>query len=385
MLLSIDLRRSFGACAALIVVLACGERGSEELLAPSASSSPPMSAGHGGTPPSAAAEGDTSGMASPSGPTAGSPSKDGAADASDAGGTIPEAGSGDGSANAPTSPIGGAGAAGEPSGAADGGAGSQAPAAAGHAAPPEPSAFPSVDRKWADRGPFEVAEMQSGRSHTLYYPTELGRAGLRHPIILWGNGSGTTPSMYAGLLRHWASHGFIVAAANTTNAGTGAEMLDGAMWLIQENSRAGSPFFAKVETSRIGASGHSQGGAGAITVGANPIVSTTVPIEPGRIRGAAKDLRGPMFIIGGAADTVVVPDMLVLPRYMEATQIEAICGVLDGATHLEPLGDGGGMRGYATAWFRLHLMADRSAREVFHGPACEICTDSMWTVQRNYE
>ncbi len=344
-----------------------------------------MSAGHGGTSPSAAAEGGASGTAPASAPTAGSPSTAGGADASDAGGTIPEAGSSGSSGKEPTSPIGGAGAAGEPSGAAHGGAGSQAPAAAGNAAPPEPSAFPSVDRKWADRGPFEVAEMQSGRGHTVYYPTELGRAGLKHPIILWGNGSGTTPSMYAGLLRHWASHGFIVAAANTTNAGTGAEMLDGAMWLIEENARAGSPFFEKVETSRIGASGHSQGGAGAITVGANPIVRTTIPIEPGRIRGATKDLKGPMFIIGGAADTVVVPDMLVVPRYMEATQIEAVCGVLDGATHLEPLGDGGGMRGYPTAWFRFHLMSDMSAREAFYGPECEICTDPMWTVQRNYE
>jgi hypothetical protein len=291
---------------------------------------------------------------------------------------------GDGTAAGSGAPIGGDGAVGEP-GPAAGSGGGQAHAAAGGAAPPEVSAFPSVDRKWADPGPFEVAEMQSARDHTLYYPADLGRGGLQHPIIIWGNGSGTTPSMYAGLLRHWASHGFIVAAANTMNAGTGAEMLDGAMWLIEENGRAGSPFFAKVRTDRIGASGHSQGGAGAITAGANTLITATVPLEPGRLRGATTELKGPMFIVGGAADTVVVPEMLVLPRYMEATQIEAICGLLAGATHLEPLGDGGGMRGYATAWFRYHLMADMSARDVFYGPECEICTDPMWTVQRNYE
>ena len=38
-----------------------------------------------------------------------------------------------------------------------------------------------------------------------------------------GNGTGTTPRVYDGLLRHLASHGFVVMAANTPQAYSGAE------------------------------------------------------------------------------------------------------------------------------------------------------------------
>jgi len=34
-------------------------------------------------------------------------------------------------------------------------------------------------------------------------------------VILWGNGTFTTPALYDGLLRHLASHGLIVAAAES--------------------------------------------------------------------------------------------------------------------------------------------------------------------------
>ena len=36
----------------------------------------------------------------------------------------------------------------------------------------------------------------------------------------------------------------------------------------------------------------------------------------------------------------------------------------------------------ATAWFRLHLMGDESARGLFYGASCGLCGDATWTVQR---
>ena len=36
----------------------------------------------------------------------------------------------------------------------------------------------------------------------------------------------------------------------------------------------------------------------------------------------------------------------------------------------------------STAWFRLFLMCDSSARPMFYGDSCTLCTDSKWTVQR---
>lgn len=66
-------------------------------------------------------------------------------------------------------------------------------------------------------------------------------------MILWGNGTGASPSTYGSLLRHFASHGFIVAAANTSNAGSGDEMLDGLDNLTDFNDQAFSRFHEMVD------------------------------------------------------------------------------------------------------------------------------------------
>lgn len=102
-------------------------------------------------------------------------------------------------------------------------------------------------------------------------------------MILWGNGTITAPSWYDGLLRHLASHGFIVAAANTSNAGSGQEMLQGLATLTTWNGQSANRFYQKVDLERVGTTGHSQGGAGAIRAGADP---TTIPAAYAELAGA---------------------------------------------------------------------------------------------------
>jgi pimeloyl-ACP methyl ester carboxylesterase len=246
------------------------------------------------------------------------------------------------------------------------------------------SALPAVAESsvdWAAPGPHAVTE-EALPTHTIYRPSSLTR---RYPVIIWGNGTGSTPSVYAALLRHWASYGFVVAAANTTQSGSGKEMLAGISYLAAENTRPGSPYFGHVNVDRIGASGHSQGGGGTIVAGADPRVDTTVPIQPGP-QGDVQALHGPMFILSGQLDLVVVPLLLVVPRYESATHIPAVYGELAGATHNTPTGDGGGYRGATTAWFRYWLADDSRARSKFLGPdaTCGLCQDPAWSdVRRN--
>ena len=124
-------------------------------------------------------------------------------------------------------------------------------------------------------------------------------------MILWGNGTFVNPSHYDAYLRHFASMGFIVAAANTTNAGSGHEMLAGLDNLTRFNSDPASPFYNKVDLTRVGATGHSQGGGGSIQAGADPRVDTVVLQEPGG--GTDANLHGTAFYMSGAADTTVPP------------------------------------------------------------------------------
>lgn len=245
------------------------------------------------------------------------------------------------------------------------------------------SACPSVNKNWAGAGPFAVTVEPGGSAHTIYRPTDLGGLGCgTHPVIIWGNGTGASVSTYDALLKHFASHGFIVAAANTEQSGSGKEMLAGIDYLTQQNSSSSSAYFGKVDLSQVGATGHSQGGGGAIAAGADSRVDTTVPIQPGP-QGTVSALRGPTFFLAGQLD-FIVPALYVHSRYQQAGHVVGVYGELALATHFTPAGNGGGYRGPITAWMRFHLMGDEQARGVFFGASCGYCgSPEWWAFERN--
>src|SRR5205085_8963531 len=125
-------------------------------------------------------------------------------------------------------------------------------------------------------------------------------------------------------------------------------------YLAEQNTATGSPYYGKVATDQVAASGHSQGGGGAIAAGDDPRVRVTIPLEPST-RGSIALLHGPMLILAGQDDGIVDPAG-VKEKFRAADQIPAVYGELAGAGHFTPLGDGGGFRAPTTAWFRYQLM-----------------------------
>ena len=107
-------------------------------------------------------------------------------------------------------------------------------------------------------------------SCTIFRPTVLGANGCLNPVIVWGNGTFNTPSSYTDLFNHFASQGFIVAAADTSNSGSGKEMLACLQYMIDQNTAAGSPYQGHVDVEHIASSGYSQGGAGCLEAGIDP-------------------------------------------------------------------------------------------------------------------
>ncbi|GAA4234168.1 pimeloyl-ACP methyl ester carboxylesterase [Streptosporangium album] len=242
--------------------------------------------------------------------------------------------------------------------------------------------FPSVGRNWGAPGPYATA-VDVGAVTTLYYPRDIAQSPRRHPVIIWGNGTFAFPVVYRDLLLHWASHGFIVAAANTPQSNLGISMLAGIDLLASRNANPGSVFHDRVDLSRIGASGHSQGGAAAIVVGADPRVDTILPIQPGPLANV-NAVGGPMFALAGQYDSIVWPT-LVKALYDDADHIPAIYGEVRGADHFTVVGDPGPFAAPTTAWFRFQLMGDEEARGEFFGSGCRICSDTRtWSdVRRN--
>jgi hypothetical protein len=243
------------------------------------------------------------------------------------------------------------------------------------------AAWPSVN-DFAARGPFAIqreANVGPNGAYDVIRPRELGAQGRRHPIISWNNGTRYPIAEYQDLLDHWASHGFLVIGAHTNSTAGGAVHKAAIDWLVAENARSGSAYFRMLDVTKIGASGHSQGGGATITVGANvpgPAgIVTSVPLMPISTfqRPHLSQHVGSMLIVSATQDdrANTVADQALADVTTEFVDAQFI-GVHEDAMHP-------GMHGATVAWFRYQLMGDETAKSQFYPPTtCGLCRDSAW-------
>lgn len=250
------------------------------------------------------------------------------------------------------------------------------------------STFPPAS-DFGATGTFMTTSKDEGPMCTIFRPATLGEGGLVHPAIVWGNGTFNTPSNYTNLFNHFASHGFIVAAADTSNAGSGKEMLDCLGYLLDQNKASGSVYEGKVDVAHIAASGYSQGGAGTLEAGIDPRFAVTAPVSPfivlslgGYDTASVGKQVHPMFLISGSSDTVATPDTNQTPIFMQA-KVPIVWGTHTGSTHFEVLDTGGAYKAPLTAWFRYKLMNDSAAADWFKTSPCTLCSTTGWMVQHN--
>lgn len=268
-------------------------------------------------------------------------------------------------------------------------------AAVGATPAPAAAQAPTIDATYAAPGPApsvataDVHDAGGRRTHRLYYPADLTG---RHAVVAWGNGSFENPDKYEPLLHHLASWGFIVVAAETSEAGSGREILAGARYVIAADADPASPFFGHVDTTHVGAAGHSQGAGGSVRAASDPgtVITTVVPValpmELFQLLGANKDfqterLRVPALFMSGSEDGLISSAGTVA-RYYGRVPGPAAMGILEGADHNAVQIDGGGFRGYLTAWLRWQLSGDAAAAAAFVGPAPELSTNAAWRNQR---
>jgi hypothetical protein len=248
--------------------------------------------------------------------------------------------------------------------------------------------FPSVS-DYTAAGPFTPTSADvSSVQCTIFRPTTF-KSGCLHPVIVWGNGTFNTPSSYTDLFNHFASQGFIVAAADTSNSGSGKEMLTCLQYVLDQNGMSGSDLGGHVDTKHIASSGYSQGGAGCLEAGIDPRFTAIAAVSPyivlslgGYDTSSVMKQVHPIFMISGSADSVATPNNNQQPIF-DMAPVPIVWGTHAGSTHFEVLGNGGAYAGPLTAWFRYKLMDDASAGKVFEKPDCTLCTAAGWTVQFN--
>ena len=258
---------------------------------------------------------------------------------------------------------------------------SVAAAAAGGSSAASGSVFPAVT-DLTTNGPFVTNSPQGeaeGPSCMVHRPAMLGEDGVRHPVIIWGMGTGGF-NTYQGAFDLWASNGFIVAAATQGDGqGDGVSMLACLDYVCEQ--------YAADVDCRAGASGHSQGGGGAIMIGQDSRVITTAPVQPyiqqgfgGFDRASITNQTGPMLLLSGTDDTTADPPTHQQPVF-EMTNVPVLWANSVGTDHIFTGIDGiASYREIILAWFRVQLMGDDSFRGMFYAPDCSVCSDGDWLV-----
>ena len=176
-----------------------------------------------------------------------------------------------------------------------------------------------------------------------------------YPVIGWANGWGQGNVFGDGQVEHyidgvtkWAEDGdYFVAAANQWSARS-PDVLQCLQWLIDESWDPDSEYFETVNTSRIGLSGHSQGGGAALKAGPGilqdglgfALITTVVAMNPyGPSFVKARGQNGQIMLLGGAGDTVTPTDSFsaVLDDSVLSNDKGGLQAELAAGTHCNPV------------------------------------------------
>ena len=199
-----------------------------------------------------------------------------------------------------------------------------------------------------------------------------GQGGVRHPIIVWGNGYTNTVDIWQGFLSRLATYGFVVVAPEQTQV-TAAHMNAAIDYVLRLANDPASGDCGKIDTTKIGATGYSLGGAGAISVGSNARITSTFFFAS---NGNVRNLKAPWGVIGGDMDTAF--NWTAISTAVTGSTQPAFGAALAGIDHNRVAGNGKAQEGLI-GWMRWRFMGDQAGHDMFVGPTCKICSDAAFS------
>jgi hypothetical protein len=243
-------------------------------------------------------------------------------------------------------------------------------------------------------------------THTVFRPRDLSAFGEKNklPIIAWGNGAcANSPWEHVNFLSEVSSHGFLVVAIGPMpqegERGRGrsasTQLTDAINWAIAQNNDKASPYFNKIDVSKIAVSGMSCGGLQTLEVAPDPRVTTVVICNSGILAtpgsgvagmpGLTKDhlskLHTPtLYILGGEKDIAYNNGMDDFKRINHVPVFVANMDVGHGGTYGQP--HGGEFAKVATAWYKWQLKGDKEAGKTFTGGQPGLAKSSDWKVEK---
>jgi len=243
-------------------------------------------------------------------------------------------------------------------------------------------------------------------THTVFRPKDLSAFGDKNklPIIAWGNGAcANSPWEHINFLSEVASHGFLVVAIGPMpqegqrggGKSTSSQMIDAINWAIAQNSDKNSPYYNKIDITKIAVSGMSCGGLQTLETAPDPRVTTAVICNSGILGDAGSGMSGmpnlkkdhllklhtpTLYILGGETDIAYNNGMDDFKRINHLPVFVANMNVGHGGTYSKP--HGGAFAKVATAWYLWQLKGDEEAAKMFKGNPAGLSKFPEWKVEK---
>jgi hypothetical protein len=222
----------------------------------------------------------------------------------------------------------------------------------------------------------EFAKIPDGMNMALYtlFRPEKFEPGKKYPILSWGNGTCALPQGYQHLLRHLASHGFWVIAANSRFTGDGSAQKKGIDVMIALSKDAKHAAFERVDAEKVGLFGHSQGGLSTSAASADTRADTAVILNSG---GGGS--RIPTYYVTGEQD--LAPFLSELSYDLASAPAASINYKM--SDHITLITEPMRIFPAVAAWFRYQLLGDAAGKEYFVGTNCKLCNRaSEWSYRQ---
>jgi hypothetical protein len=202
---------------------------------------------------------------------------------------------------------------------------------------------------------------------------KYGLGGVTHPVIVWGNGSTNTVDIWQSFLARVATYGFVVVAPEQTQV-TADHMNKALDYVVKLATDPTSGDCGKIDTTKLGSTGYSMGGGGAIGVSSNARITATFLFAALGINNT-KNIKAPWAGTFAENDeffawSTIKPAILASPQ-------PAFGGMLTGTTHNTLPGNAKSSEAYI-AFLRWRFMGDAAGKAIFVGPSCQICTDTAF-------
>lgn len=217
-----------------------------------------------------------------------------------------------------------------------------------------------------------------GRTYYVYYPENIKSSKKTYPVLSWANGTMCPPDMYAGLLNELAKGGYIVIANSETMAADGTAQIAALDFLISLNSNSSSLAYKKVNTSKLGVIGHSQGGRSSVNAAVKDSrIKCVVSLAGSNYLEEAEPNSAPTLFIAGGKDMIVSPSQWIQPAY-DVAKGPAVYASLNGAIHTTCCTNPEKYSSYILDWCNAWLKGDNKALKTFKNNGT-LASDSNWS------